>query len=61
MRFSLNYDWNRQMADDFCESHRGYQLFLYNQEISFPDYIKASGKMRTAAYNDDVAGNHRRR
>jgi hypothetical protein len=49
------------MADDFCESHRGYQLFLYNQEISFPDYIKASGKMRTAAYNDDVASNHRRR
>ena len=35
--------------------------FLYNRKLHFLLYKKASGRMRTAAYNDDVASDHRRR
>ena len=36
-------------------------VFLYNRKLHFLLYKKASGRMRTAAFNDDVASDRRRR
>ena len=36
-------------------------VFLYNRKLHFLLYKKASGRMRTAEYNDDVANDCRRR